>query len=232
MAALAARLVTMLTAAMPPARRPWGRALLAELDYTRSRRDRARLVLGAAWVALLPPPGLAAYRHAAGRAALAAVLGWIPLATGLYLTNVVLANRQDSAPGVLLVDAYVIFTLMAAGAAARRAPAGPGTGPQVLAGLTAGLILGVLTMATFAAIDNAFLPVVSQQQEMLAGFRASGLTSMRAYVNGSLEAAAPGLTLMLALGGAALAPLGAIADRRLILARARHRCMPHPDQIR
>jgi hypothetical protein len=231
MDALAARLVTVLTAAMPPARRPWGRAMLAELAYTRSRRDQARLVLGAARVALLPPPALAAYRDAAGRAALIAVLGWLPLATALYVTNVVLGNPPDSAPGVLLTDAYVIFTLMAAGAAARRAPAGPGTGPRVLAGLTAGLVLGVLTMATYAAIDNAFLSVVSQQQQTLAGFRASGLTSMRAYVNGSLEATAPGLTLMLALAGAVLAPLGAIADRQLILARARQRCLPHPEQI-
>lgn len=230
MDALAGRLVTLLTAAMPPGRRPWGRAMLAELDYAGSRRDRARLVLGAARVALLPPPGLAAYRHAAGRAALAAVLGWMPLAAALYLSNVVFAQRQDSTAGVLLTDAYVIFTLMAAGAAARRAPARPGTGPRVIAGLAAGLVLGVLTMAAFAAIDNAFLSVVSQRQETLAAFRASGLTSMRAYLNGSLEAAAPGLTLMLALAGAALAPLGAVADR-LILARARRRCQPHPEQL-
>jgi hypothetical protein len=231
MDALAGRLVTLLTAAMPPARRPWGRAMLAELDYAGSRRDQARLVLGAARVALLPPPGLAAYRHAAGRAALAAVLGWMPLAAALYLSNVVFAQRQDSAAGVLLTDAYVIFTLMAAGAAARRAPARPGTGPRVIAGLAAGLVLGVLTMAAFAAIDNAFLSVVSQRQETLTAFRASGLTSMRAYLNGSLEAAAPGLTLILALAGAALAPLGAVADRRLILARARRRCQPHPEQL-
>lgn len=204
MDALAGRLMSVLTAAMPPGRRPFGRAMLAELDYAGSRRDRARLVLGAARVALLPPPGLGGYGRAAGRAAVAAVLGWIPLATGLYLTNVVLAERRDSAPGVLLMDAYVIFTLMAAGAAARRAPARPGFGARVLAGLAAGLVLGVLTVAAFAAMDSAF----------------------------RLEATAPGVIIFLTVLGAVLAPLGAIADRQLILARARRRCLPHPEQIR
>jgi hypothetical protein len=63
-------------------------------------------------------------------------------------------------------------------------------------------------MAAFAVIDNAFLSVVSHQQAKLAGFRASGMTSMRDYINASLAATAPGVTLLLTVAGAFLASLG------------------------
>ena len=56
--------------------------------------------------------------------------------------------------------------------------------------MAAGLILAALGMGTFAVIDNAFLSVVSHQQAKIDGFRASGMTSMRAYINADLEAAA------------------------------------------
>jgi len=42
------------TAVIPPSRRGWGKSMIAELDYVRSSRDRARLVLGAVSVALVP----------------------------------------------------------------------------------------------------------------------------------------------------------------------------------
>jgi hypothetical protein len=59
-------------------------------------------------------------------------------------------------------------------------------------------------MAAFAVIDNAFLSVVSHQQAKLAGFRASGMTSMRDYINASLAATAPGVTLLLTAPGVTL----------------------------
>jgi hypothetical protein len=187
----AGRLVAALTAVMPRARRAWGRALLAELHYAVSRRDQARLVLGAARVALLPPPGLARYGQAAGRAALTAAALSGPLVTGLYVSNVVFPHRQDDTLGVLAGDAYVIFILMAAGAAARRSAAG--TGPRIVAGLAAGIITGGLIMATFAVIDTAF-PADASHPDALA-------------------ATAPGVIIMLVVAGAVLAPLGAALAR-------------------
>jgi hypothetical protein len=230
MGGVAGRLLTGLTAVMPPGRRAFGQAMIAELDYARCRRARARLVLAAFRVALLPPPALAGYGRAAGRAALVAVVGWIPLGIGLYLTNVAFPAGQDSLLVVLPLDAYLIVMLMAAGAVARRVA--DGTGQRIVAGLVAGLIIAVLEMATFAVIDNAFLPVVMQQAAKIDGFRASGLTSMRAYINRSLEGTAPGVAAFLAAIGVFVGPLGAAADRRFVVAWARRTVSPHPDQLR
>jgi len=79
----------------------------------------------------------------------------------------------------------------------------------VVAGLTAGVVLAVLFMATSAWLDNAFFSVISQQQEQIDNFRASGMTPMRDYLNASLESTAPGVTLMLAFAGAFFASIGA-----------------------
>ncbi len=230
MGGVARRLLKLLTALMPPSRRAFGQAMIAELDYVLSRRGRARLVVGAVRVALLPPPELAGYGRAAGRAALVAAVGWIPLGIGQYLDNVVFADRQDSSLGVLTMNAYLIVMLMTAGAVARRVAGG--SGPRIVAGLAAGLVVAVLGMATFVVIDNAFLPIVMQQTAKIDGFRASGLTSMRAYINQSLEATAPGLAVFAAVIGVIFGSLGAVADRAIVVSRARRRVIPHPDQLR
>ena len=141
----ARRLVIVATALMPPARRDWGRAIAAELDSASSRSDQVRLALGAVRVALLPPPGLADYGRAAGRAARMAAIAFIPLGTGIYLVNV-LSPGDDSTPGVLAMDAYLVTALMLAGALARRAAAKPGV--AVIGGIVAGLVLGALGLAT------------------------------------------------------------------------------------
>jgi hypothetical protein len=97
--------------------------------------------------------------------------------------------------------------------------------------MLAGLITAVLAMGTFAVIDNVFLAIVSHQQDKIDGLHASGLTSMRAYINASLEATAPGVSLILAFGGAFLAYLGASAAREMTIAWARLRGFPHRDHI-
>lgn len=221
---MARRLLTMATAAMPPSRRYWGKALSAELAYARSRGEQARLVLGATRVALLPPPGVADYGRAASRSAGLAAIVYVPLGLGLYLTNVVFASPQDSTAGVLGMDIYLLVALMAAGALARRASARPGA--PVIAGIAAGLVLAVLGMATFAVIDNAFLSIVSHQQGKIDGFRDSGMTSMRAYINGGLVATAPGVAIILTAAGAVLAPIGAALARELTIARSRLHHLP------
>jgi hypothetical protein len=220
MTGLTRRLLAAVTVVMPPSRRGWGQALLAELDYTGSRRGRARLVLGAVRVALLPSPGLADYGRAAGRAALVAFIAWIPLGVGVFLTNVVFPS-QDSGIGGAALLLYVIITLMAAGAAVRHTVTD--TRHPAVAGMVAGLVIAVLGMGTFAVIDNAFLPVIGQQQANIDGFRLSGAPSMRAYVNDTLAATAPGVALLLSLAGAFLGALGAKLDRELSIARERRR---------
>jgi hypothetical protein len=123
----------------------------------------------------------------------------VPIGPGLYLGNVVFPSADDRTAGVLAGDAYLLLALMAAGVVARRV-SGRRYAP-VIAGVAAGLVLAVLGMATFAVIDNAFLSIVSHQQAKIVGLRASGMTSMRAYINSDLEAAAPGVAVMLAILG-------------------------------
>jgi hypothetical protein len=149
------------------------------------------------------------------------VIAYVPLGLAVYAFNVVFPSTQDSTAGVLAGGAYLIAALMGAGALARYAR--PGLAAPVLAGMAAGLVFAVLAMATFTVIDNAFLPVVMHQQDKLDGFRASGLTSARAYINGQLKATALGVTILLAVMGAALAPLGAILAKEADLAWHRRR---------
>jgi len=61
------------------------------------------------------------------------------------------------------------------------------------------------------------------QQAKIDGFRASGMTSMRAYINGGLEAGALGMTILLTVMGAVFAPAGAIVAQEADLAWHRRR---------
>jgi hypothetical protein len=209
---VARRLLALATAAMPPSRRDWGRAMSAELACARSRRERARLVLGAVRIALLPPPGVAEYGRITARAAALGVIAYVPIGLVDYASNVVFPSSGDSDAWVLPGDAYLIAALMAVGALARYAR--PGLAAPVLAGMAAGLVLAVLAMATFAVIDNAFLPIVMHQQAKIDGFRGSGMTSMRAYINGQLKATALGVAILMTVMGAVLAPLGAVLAQK------------------
>jgi hypothetical protein len=220
-ARVARRLLALATAAMPPSRRDWGTAMSAELACARSCGQRARLVLGAMRIALLPLPGDAGYGRTAARAAALAVIVYIPIGLVNYMSNVVFPSTGDSNAWVLPGDAYLLVALMAPGALARYAR--PGLVAPVLAGMAAGLVFAVLGNATFTVIDNAFLPVVMHQQAKIDGFRASGMTSMRAYINGGLEAGALGMTILLTVMGAVFAPAGAIVAQEADLAWHRRR---------
>jgi hypothetical protein len=218
---LAHRLVIAATALMPPSRRDWGRAISAELAGNASRAERTRLALAAARIVVLRQPassaGLREYAWAAGRSAVLALIAYVPIGLVLYLLNVVLPSAQVTIPAV--VDyGYPLLVLLVAGARARRASARIGT--PIVAGLTAGLVLAVLALATVAAMDNAFLAVISQQPDNIEKFRASGMTSMRAYLNGHLESATPVVIIILAIAGAVFGPLGPVFAKVLIPATA------------
>jgi hypothetical protein len=192
------RLLLAVTAAMPPGRRGWGEAMIAELSYTKSRRDQAQLLLGAVRTAVLPPPGLGDCARSVRRASLVAVTAWIPLAVALYLANVVFRSPDNNAFGDLGLRLYLAIILMAAGAAARRAV--PGRVPPIVAGIAAGLVLTALGLGTFAVIGG------------LGG-----------HLNASVSATAPGVALLLAFAGAVLASLGAVIDQEIRAAWAHWR---------
>jgi hypothetical protein len=221
---LAHRLVTAATALMPPSRRDWGRAISAELAGNASRAERARLALAAARIVVLTLPDSSArlreYARAAGRSAVLALIASIPIGLALYLLKVVVPAAHVTVPASLGYG-YPLLVLLAAGARARKASARIGT--PIVAGLTAGLVLAVLALATVAALDNAFLAVISQQPDNIEKFRASGMTSMRAYLNGHLESTTPVVIIILAIAGAVFGPLGPVFARilpRISLRRA------------
>ena len=214
-------LVAAATALMPPSRRDWGRAISAELECCTSNADRARLVLAAVRIGLLTPPGLPTglreYARAAGRSALLALVAFAPIGLAVYLFSVALPSAQVAVPAVVGYG-YPLLVLLAAGARARRSSARAGA--PVVAGLAAGLVLAILVVAAIAVVDNVFFSVISHQSDTIEKFRASGMTSMRAYLNRDLESTAPVFVIILAIAGAAFGPIGPVLARALTPARA------------
>ncbi len=151
-------------------------------------------------------------RRAIRRGALIAAIIWLGLSAEIVLSNVVFPSRGDDDAASVLISYLCIFAaLFATGMLAAR----DGTGRKglVLAGLIAGTMIGALTVATFAVVDNVWLDIVSQQQMKIDGFAHSGATSMRGYINDGLLGAAVFLTVALGAFGAGLSLLGGLVGR-------------------
>ena len=146
---------------------------------------------------------------AIGRGAMIAAIIWLGLSIEILLSNVVFPSKTDDDAILVLVSYLCIFAaLFLTGILAARGGAGR-TG-QLLAGLLAGAMIGALTVATFAVVDNVWLDVVAQQQTKIDGFAHSDATSMREYINDGLIGAAVFLTGGLGLAGAVLGVFGGI----------------------
>src|SRR5262249_40767456 len=127
-------------------------------------------------------PGGAA--RAVGVASGATVLGWLPVGALIFLTTVTFPSRFD---GIAVVGGffYLMAFFLAIGAIASRACPKPRA--WLAACAPSGALMAVLFNATYAVIDNAYLGIVSRDPETIAEFRASGMTSMRDFINVSLE---------------------------------------------
>ena len=154
-----------------------GARLRIGLDLLRGAAD-ARLSGG------FHRPGGAA--RAIGVASGATVLGWLPVGTLIFLTTVTFPSRFDA---IATVGGffYLMGLFLAIGAIASRACARPRPGTWLAACTASGTLMAVLFSATYAVIDNAYLGIVSRDPEQIAAFRASGMTSMRDFINVSLE---------------------------------------------
>ena len=153
-------------------------------------------------------------RKAIKRGTLIAGIIWLGLSVEIFLSNVVFPSKTDNdAIPVLLSYLCVFAAFYLIGALAARD--GAGRKGQVLAGLIAGALLGALTIATFAVVDNVWLDIVSQQQTKIDGLAHSGAGSMREYINNGLIG--PGVFFILVFGGfgAALSLGGGLLGRRL-----------------
>jgi hypothetical protein len=176
--------------------------LLADLSpLSRAARLRIGLDLlrGAADAHLsggLRGPGGAA--RAIGVASGATVIGWLPVGALIVLSTVFPSGLFG---GIATIGGF--FYLMAAfpaiGALASRACARPGA--WLAACATSGAIMAVLFTATYSVIDNAYFGIVSRDPENIAAFRASGMTSMRNFINLSLERQALTATILFVVIG-------------------------------
>ncbi len=199
----------------------WRRRYGAELEQLvtdlRPSRSRAALVMDLVKGAVaahirkelvVPIP----VRRALRRGLLIAGLVWLALSVEIVLTNVVFPTRKDNdaIPAVLsYLAVFVLLALVGAGAARDRV----GVGGRALVGAVTGAVIGVLTVGTFALVDNVWLDVVAQQQAKITGFAQSHAGSMREYINNGLSGAGVVLPLMLAGCGAVLASVGGLLGR-------------------
>ena len=115
----------------------------------------------------------------------------------------VFPSGQDNDRPWLLAGYLIIFAAFACSGLTRARPRS-----RMAAGAVAGVILCVLTIATFAAVDNVFVQIVSQQQAKITGFGESGMTSMRAYINSGLVPAGIFFSIEFAVFGTLLAAAG------------------------
>lgn len=153
------------------------------------------------------------------RGALIAGIVWLALSVEILLINVAFPSKTDH-DGVPVIMSYlgVFAALYLTGMLAARD--GAGQAGQILAGLTAGVMIGAMTIATLSVVDNVWLDVVSQQQTKIDGFAHSGAASMRDYINHSLVGAAVYFTVVFGTAGAMLGALGGLAGHKSATATA------------
>jgi hypothetical protein len=150
-------------------------------------------------------------RRAIRRGALIAGIIWLGLSVEV-LSNVVFPSKTDDDAIPVLISYLCVFAaLFLTGMLAARD--GTGRKGQVLAGLIAGMMIGALTVATFAVVDNVWLDIVAQQQAKIDGFAQSGAASMRGYINHGLIGAAVFLTVALGVVGTVLSVAGGLVGR-------------------
>jgi hypothetical protein len=148
-------------------------------------------------------------RAAVRRAVVVAVAVWAALAVEIVLSNVVFPAVDDNDGVSVLISYLAIFAaLWVIGVLTARETTSRWT--FAVAGAIAGGFIGVLTIVTYVVIDNVFLDIISRQQAKIDGLAASGMTSMRAYVNTSLLFGFGFLSGFLALAGAGLAVAGGL----------------------
>jgi hypothetical protein len=148
-------------------------------------------------------------RAAVRRAVIVAVTVWAALAAEIVLSNVVFPAVDDNDGVSVLISYLAVFAALGViGVLTARMTTSRWT--FAVAGAIAGGLIGALTILTYLVIDNVFLDIISRQQAKIDGLVASGMTSMRTYVNTSLLFGFGALSGVLALAGAGLAVAGGL----------------------
>jgi hypothetical protein len=145
----------------------------------------------------------------------------VVLVVGIVWSNVIVpSNESDDEYTAWYLAFYIglfaYFTL--AGAVAGGWP--NRVASSALAGALTAILVVVVVLVTFMVIDNLFLDVVMQQPDKANGFRNSGMTSRRDYVNQGNFAIFFVVPVVGALG-AAFGVLGGLIRERIGTLRAR-----------
>jgi hypothetical protein len=149
-------------------------------------------------------------RRAIARTGLIVGVVWLALSAEILRSNVLFPSRaDDDTVSVLLAYGGVFVALFLTGFLVART--GARRRGQILSGVVAGMAIGLLTIGTFAIVDNVWLDIVSQQQTKIEGFAHSGAASMRDFINQGLIGGAVALPLMLGVFGGLFALAGGLA---------------------
>jgi hypothetical protein len=207
-----------------PARLPWLEALRGELAVVEGGHARLRWALGGLSLACIERRSVvsrawyswpALLRTGAFGLALGAVL-----VVGIVWSNVVVPNREpDDEYGIWYAVFYagLLVYFFVAGLVVAGRPASVAV--AAVTGAVTAVLVALIVLVTFIAVDNLFLSVVMQQHDKAYDFAHSGMTSQRDFVNdGNLQ----GLLLVPSVVGAFGAGAGALGglvrtrlDRRL-----------------
>jgi hypothetical protein len=145
-------------------------------------------------------------RQVTTRVAVIVGVVWLCLFVEILLSNVVFPSKTDDDAIPVVLSYLGVFTaLFVTGLLAARA--GASRRGQVVAGLIAGTMIGLLTAASFAIVDNVWLDIVAQQQTKIDGFAHSNATSMRNFINEGLI----GVTVFLTIGFGAIGAILGLA---------------------
>src|SRR5262249_30604499 len=135
---------------------------------------------------------------------------------GIVLSNVVFPSTESDSEytAVYLVGYAAIFVVFAViGFVASGNPSRVGAGAR--AGAVAALLATAISLATFVAVDNLFLAIVSQQVDKIQGFHQSTFPTMRDYINAGLVAGVPIALLLFGAAGAVFGTVGAVTRKLL-----------------
>ncbi len=147
------------------------------------------------------------------RGGLLAGLVWLGLSAEILVTNVVFPTPDDDTVTILASYLAVFAALGGIGVLAARS--GAARRVQVLAGVVAGAMVGALTVASSAVVDNIWLATVSRQPQKIDGFAHSGAASMRAYINHDLIGPAVFAVIAFGIIGAIMGAVGGMVGERL-----------------
>lgn len=138
------------------------------------------------------------------------------LMVGVVWSNVVVPSHEsDDEYGVWYLVFYVglLVYFFVAGLVVAGRPASVVRG--AVTGAVTAVLVALLTLVTFAVIDNLFLDVVMQQPDKAYSFAHSGMTSQRDFVNSGLVQGLVFVPLVLGGFGAAFGALGGAVRRSL-----------------